>query len=81
MLAVPLNMEQPPRKPPNSTPRKTSVRDSPTINLIKTQSDNSVISKIYFKTGLSMAGPKLKNYTRLSTHEAVYDLSCQASDI
>ena len=56
MLAVPLNMEQPPTKPPNSTPRKTRVRDSPTINLIKSQSDASLISKIYYiYKGLSRA--------------------------
>ena len=33
MLAVPLNIEQPPRNPPNSTPRNTRVRDKPIINL------------------------------------------------
>lgn len=33
-LAVPLNMEQPPRNPPNSKPRNTRVRDKPTINSV-----------------------------------------------
>ena len=30
---MPLNIEQPPRNPPNSTPRNTRVRDKPIINL------------------------------------------------
>lgn len=34
MLAEPLNIEQPPINPPNSTPRNTRERDNPTINSI-----------------------------------------------
>lgn len=33
ILAVPLNIEQPPMNPANSTPRNTRVKDNPTINL------------------------------------------------